>query len=81
MIRNIIHVKDHDSTRYRVHDRSIYRKRSKRGWSIVIMPEGIRLDNFHGYPHIHQNKDDAEEIIYDDYEIVLEINILLSSEV
>lgn len=66
-------MKDHDSTKYKVHDRIIYRKLSKRGWSIVIMPDGIRLDNFHGYPHIHWNKDHVEEIIYDDYEMVLEI--------
>jgi hypothetical protein len=66
-------MKDHNSTKYNVHDRTIYRKRSKRGWSIVIMPDGIRLDNFHGYPRIHWNKDDVDEIIYDNYEIVLEI--------
>lgn len=73
MIGNIIHMKDYASTKYKVHDRTIYRKRSKRGWSIVIMPDGIRLDNFHGYPHVHWNNDDVEEIIYDDYEMVLEI--------
>ena len=66
-------MKDHDSTKYRVDDRTIYRKQSKRGWSIVVMPDGIRLDNFHGYPHIHWNNGEIEEIIHDDYEIVLEI--------
>jgi hypothetical protein len=66
-------MKDQNSTKYKVHDRTIYRKYSQRGWSIVIMPDGIRLDNFHGYPHIHWNKDHVEEIIYDDYETVLNI--------
>ena len=28
-------------------------RESPRGWSIVIMPHEIRIDNFHGPPHIH----------------------------
>ncbi len=28
-------------------------RRSPRGWSIVIMPQEIRIDNFHGPLHLH----------------------------
>jgi hypothetical protein len=31
----------------------IYRKISQRGWVITIMPAKIRIDNYHGFPHIH----------------------------
>lgn len=31
----------------------IYWTNGKRGWSMVIMPESIKIDNFHGYCHIH----------------------------
>lgn len=34
-------------------ERTIYWRRSKKGWSMVIMPESIRIDNNHGYCHIH----------------------------
>ncbi len=34
-------------------DNQIYWIKGKRGWSMVIMPESIRIDNFHGYCHIH----------------------------
>lgn len=61
------------STKYKIKDRTVYRKNSQKGWSIVIMPDGIRLDNFHGYPHIHGDTRNMEEIIYDDYEMVLKI--------
>jgi hypothetical protein len=31
----------------------IYLKTSKRGWAITITPINIRVDTFHGFPHIH----------------------------
>ncbi len=53
-------------------DRTISWRRSKKGWSMVIMPDSIRIDNNHGYCHIHieykknhQNiKDNSLEAIY-----------------
>ncbi|MGL4669841.1 MAG: hypothetical protein ACRCVG_04515 [Methanobacteriaceae archaeon] len=32
---------------------NIYERKSRKGWAIIIMPIGIRIDNFHGFPHIH----------------------------
>jgi len=31
----------------------IYWRQSKKGWSLIVMPESIRIDNNHGYCHIH----------------------------
>jgi hypothetical protein len=36
-----------------IHDYFVYRRITRRGWAISIMPHKIRIDNFHGYPHIH----------------------------
>lgn len=32
---------------------------SPRGWSIEIMPQEIRVDNYHGRLHIHPPRDDS----------------------
>ena len=37
----------------RIYDRDVYKRKSKRGWAIVIMPDNIRIDNYHGFTHIH----------------------------
>jgi len=31
----------------------VYERISNRGWAIIIMPSGIRIDTFHGFSHIH----------------------------
>jgi hypothetical protein len=31
----------------------IYYRETLRGWAVAIMPNKIRIDNFHGFPHIH----------------------------
>lgn len=56
---------------FKIKDRTIYMRQSKRGWSIVVMPDNLLIDNFHhGYPHIHPQR---EKIAYDDPEIVFQI--------
>ncbi len=50
----------------------IYWRQSKKGWSLIVMPESIRIDNNHGYCHIHLKykknyqkiKDDSFDGIY-----------------
>ena len=32
-------------------------RRSLRGWSLMILPQEIRIDNFHGPLHIHPPRD------------------------
>jgi hypothetical protein len=31
----------------------VYERESIRVWAITVLPIGIRIDSFHGYPHIH----------------------------
>lgn len=38
------------------HDKIIYKAETTTGWSVVVMPGGILIDNYHhGYTHIHPN--------------------------
>jgi hypothetical protein len=69
-------MKVENSTSTQILDRTIYRRRSKRGWSIVIMPDNIRIDNFHGFPHVHlEGKGGHEEIKTNDFKTVHQIVI------
>lgn len=36
-----------------IHGNYIKSRKSKKGWAIMIIPPNIRIDNFHGYAHIH----------------------------
>ncbi|PKL66258.1 MAG: hypothetical protein CVV28_11710 [Methanobacteriales archaeon HGW-Methanobacteriales-1] len=47
-------------------DNQIYWTKGERGWSMVIMPESIRIDNFHGYCHIHLHEKKNYHTIKDD---------------
>lgn len=39
-----------------IHGKIIYKAETTTGWSVVIMPDGILIDNYHhGYTHIHPN--------------------------
>lgn len=35
------------------HGKKVYFRETTRGWAIPITPDGIRIDNFHGFVHIH----------------------------
>ena|GEM_PF-1481015 len=48
---NFMKVDNTKSTKIGNYD--VYERESIRGWSITITPIGIRIDDFHGYPHIH----------------------------
>ena len=40
-----------------MHDKGIRFQETVRGWSIVIIPDNILLDNYeHGFPHIHPDR-------------------------
>jgi hypothetical protein len=40
-----------------IENKKVYFNNNKKGWSIVIMPDNILIDNFHhGYPHIHPDR-------------------------
>lgn len=58
-------------------DKIIYKVKTPNGWSIVIMPDNILIDNYHiGKAHIHpdpQNHVVKVEIGFDDCDKVFEI--------
>ena len=50
-------MKEQNQNVFELHNKTIYVKRSFKGWSIVIMPDKILIDNFHhGYAHIHPDR-------------------------
>lgn len=71
-------------------DKIIYNVKTPNGWSIIIMPDNILIDNYHiGKAHIHpnpkkhsekieiskQNQNEVFEIIKDYLQITSEFNI------
>ena len=50
-------MKESNQNVFHLHNKIIYVKKSFKGWSIVIMPDKILIDNFHhGYAHIHPER-------------------------
>lgn len=41
---------------YRIHGKFIILRENEDLWAINILPDDILIDNYHGYPHIHINK-------------------------
>lgn len=67
-----IESKDH----LEIRGKKVYMRKTLRGWSIVIMPDDIRADNFHGFPHIHMDMSGKHEPIKnDDFNAVFTIII------
>ncbi|GAA5818869.1 MAG: conserved hypothetical protein [Methanobrevibacter sp. CfCl-M3] len=43
------------------YNKKVYGTYNKKGWSVVIMPDEILIDNYHhGYPHIHPNREEIK---------------------
>lgn len=69
-------MKNRDSNQLELHDKIIYWRKSRRGWAIVIMPDNVRTDNFHGFPHIHMEfKGKHEPIKYNNFDTVYSLII------
>ncbi|MDR0774697.1 MAG: MarR family transcriptional regulator [Rickettsia sp.] len=52
----------------------VYEREGYRGWAIIIMPDGLRIDNYHGFPHIHfTHKGKKHKINTNNMEKALEI--------
>lgn len=50
-------MKEKDQEIIKIHEKNIYYLKTFKGWSIVIMPDDILIDNFHhGYAHIHPDR-------------------------
>ena len=46
-------MKSNETNVMEIGEYTLYRKNSMRWWAITITPINIRIDNFHGFPHIH----------------------------
>ena len=43
------------------YNKKVYGSFNKKGWSVVIMPDDILIDNYHhGYPHIHPDREEIK---------------------
>ena len=66
-----------ESKSTRIGDYDVYERESIRGWAITIIPIGIRIDNFHGFPHIHFTlKGEKHKINVEEFEKALYIVFL-----
>jgi hypothetical protein len=60
-------MKNRTTSKILIENKEIYRDKSARGWAIVVMPDEIRVDNYHGFTHIHLSLDgDKIPIKYSD---------------
>jgi len=46
-------MKKESRVQFKILDKNIQIRKSQRGWAMTILPEGVRIDNFHGFMHIH----------------------------
>jgi hypothetical protein len=44
-----------------IFNKTIYKTTTTTGWAVVIMPDGVLIDNYHhGFVHIHPDPDEHE---------------------
>jgi hypothetical protein len=57
-----------------LYDKFVYSNNTLKGWSIVIMPDKILIDNFHhGHAHIHPDRKEIKtKSLNDTFKIVIE---------
>jgi len=48
------------SEKTKIGNYDVYQRKTRRGWAITILPIGIKIDNFHGFPHFHFSLEDKE---------------------
>lgn len=59
--------------RYKIKDNFVIWNEEAGVWAIIILPELIRIDNWHGYPHIHINKEKKRISINNSYKVFLKV--------
>jgi len=77
-----------NTSKRKIGNYDVYERKSHRGWAIIILPAGIRIDTFHGFPHIHFSPNGKKhEIMVNEFEVALEIvdqhifsNIIIDKE-
>lgn len=72
-------MKNVEKQKFQKHRKDVKIHKSQRGWAITIMPEGIRIDNYHKPPHLHiKLKGIHIPIKYNDFEtigLIIELHI------
>lgn len=53
-------MKVEDRQKTKIGNYDVYERQTQRGWAIVILPIGIKIDNFHGFSHFHFSSEDKE---------------------
>ena len=59
--------------KYKILDKDINICESEGGWALTIFPDGIRIDNYHGYMHIHLELDGKKHSTTDNKEMIPKI--------
>lgn len=67
-------MKENRQKMIKLYDKFIYSNKTPKGWSIVIMPDEILIDNLHhGFAHIHPDRKEIKtENLEDTYKKVME---------
>lgn len=66
--------------RYRIKDNFVIWNEEDGVWAIIILPELIQIDNWHGYPHIHINKKRKRISLNNSYKIFIKVRQHINRE-
>lgn len=66
-------MKENNQDVTQIYNKFVYRNKSPKGWSIVIIPDKILINNFHhGFAHIHPDRKEIKtDNLNDTFIIVL----------
>jgi hypothetical protein len=53
-------MKVENTNKRKIGNYDVYERETMKGWAIVIMPSGIKIDNFHGFSHFHFSQEDKK---------------------
>lgn len=59
--------------RYKIKDNIVFWNEKNNSWIIIIFPEFIQIDNWHGYPHIHINGERKKISLNDSYKVFMKV--------
>ena len=54
-------MKEKHGNKIKIKEFIIYYYETQRGWAIVIMPDEVRIDSFHGFSHMHYYQNDTTQ--------------------
>jgi len=65
---------------YRIHGKDIIWSEKGNLWAIIILPDSIKIDNWHGSPHIHISDKKKRISINDPYKVFSKIVVHINRE-